>query len=433
MSEAVEHKRRARRVASDEAHAWARSLPLHNPYAKSVLRALALYVDGEGCSFVSLEQLAEDTDISLDTVRRRVVWLDQVGAIVRMAQWIDENGRRNGDGRGRRTTDKIRLLLDADPDVVEAATGPNGDDPINPSSQPGLNDAHPTPATSSDPAPALGQPSHSCQGLISEPEPEPEGSPPTPPSGGSHGDWQSREEETRWDAFDQSWQEPMQRITLTKQIFRTLPVPVQERAAVASSGYWAWHKAKGKKAPAPTSAQTFLREWAGWSQWEAHAPPPPPPPPRFVVEGSVEFRAMQVLDVVRGGKPRAAMALSQGQGVMAPPLPRGADFLALAEFDPTSTAGWKELDRAVHKRQVAAWSQRLKEWYGADAELFRRSIPTGQMMRAFDKEYERFRIVSLVPSEWPPSKDGKLYTTGPPDTLMTDTDVEDLSMLGKTG
>src|SRR6266852_8705718 len=116
MSITPRHKRR---IASDKAHAWARSVPLDNPYGKTVLRALTLYVNGEGCCFVGLDQLSSDTDLSVDTVRRRLLWLERVGAIVRIPQWIDSNGRRNGDGKGKRTTDEIRLLIDADLDEIE--------------------------------------------------------------------------------------------------------------------------------------------------------------------------------------------------------------------------------------------------------------------------------------------------------------------------
>ena len=81
-----------------------------DPNAKTVLRALALYVNGEGSCFVGIDQLSDDTDLSADTVRRRLVWLEQIGAIVRLTQWLDENGRRNSEGRGKRTSDEIRLF-----------------------------------------------------------------------------------------------------------------------------------------------------------------------------------------------------------------------------------------------------------------------------------------------------------------------------------
>jgi hypothetical protein len=43
-----------------------------------------------------------------------VAWLEDIGVIARTAQWIDEFGHRSGNGRGRRTSDNIRLMIDLD-------------------------------------------------------------------------------------------------------------------------------------------------------------------------------------------------------------------------------------------------------------------------------------------------------------------------------
>src|SRR5262245_4716412 len=102
--------KRPRRIAADEAHAWARNLRLRNLHAKMVLSMLSLYVDGEGVCFVGIPALSDDCELSPDTVRRRLAWLERIGAISRQEQWIDEYGNRNGVGRGKRTSDKIRLL-----------------------------------------------------------------------------------------------------------------------------------------------------------------------------------------------------------------------------------------------------------------------------------------------------------------------------------
>jgi pyocin large subunit-like protein len=110
MTTDVARKPRPRRIAADEAHSWARHLKLGNPYAKLVLSMLTIYVNGDGSCFVGIEQLAEDTELSADTVRKRLAWLERVGAIARFPQWIDASGRRNGDGRGKSTSDEIRLL-----------------------------------------------------------------------------------------------------------------------------------------------------------------------------------------------------------------------------------------------------------------------------------------------------------------------------------
>ena len=126
-------------IAADTAHAWARSLALDNPHAKSVLRALALYADQNGCCYAGLDRLADDTDLTIDTVRRRLVWLEGIGAIQRRPQWIDASGRRNGDGRGKCTSDEVQLLMDAEPEEISRrAKRANGDKASGPRRRTGL-------------------------------------------------------------------------------------------------------------------------------------------------------------------------------------------------------------------------------------------------------------------------------------------------------
>ena len=55
---AVARKPRPRRIASDEAHAWARNLRLHNSLAKLVLSMVTGYVNGDGICYVGIEALA---------------------------------------------------------------------------------------------------------------------------------------------------------------------------------------------------------------------------------------------------------------------------------------------------------------------------------------------------------------------------------------
>lgn len=180
---------RPRRIAADEAHAWARNLRLGNIQAKIVLSMLSLYVDGEGACYVGIPQLAEDCELSPDTVRRRLAWLEDIGALSRQAQWIDEYGNRNGQGRGKRTSDRIVLLLSADADAIEARVSGRvveneaNSTAISPGSQQGLDvgGEGQNPQMLIRARLALGQPSHCGEGLISESEPEDS---PQPPSGG---------------------------------------------------------------------------------------------------------------------------------------------------------------------------------------------------------------------------------------------------------
>ena len=103
-----------RRIASDEASTWARKLVLGDALAKYVLRSAALYVDDHGLAAVSLESLSDDTELSIATVRRKLRWLEQIGAVTLIDRWIDENGRVNYEKRGKQTFGQIRLEVDAD-------------------------------------------------------------------------------------------------------------------------------------------------------------------------------------------------------------------------------------------------------------------------------------------------------------------------------
>jgi hypothetical protein len=233
-------KRRPRRIAADEAHAWARNLRLGNLHAKMVLSMLTLYVDGEGSAFVGIPSLAEDCELSPDTVRRRLGWLEEIGAIARVPQWLDENGNRNSLGRGKRTTDLIKLLIEGDQVEIEyLAAGNEPENPtkstvISPSQQQGLDVVEDTsnPHMLISPRLGLGQdsvsPSYTGEGLISEPEPEPDS--PIGPQGGVS-EPASPGEETEPEHFAAAWaawrgHEAMRR-DLALDEFRKLPAEKQ--------------------------------------------------------------------------------------------------------------------------------------------------------------------------------------------------------------
>jgi hypothetical protein len=390
-------KLRTRHVASDEAHAWARSLPLNNPNAKTVLRALALYVNGEGACFVGIEQLAEDTDLSADTVRRRLVWLEQIGAIVRLPQWLDGNGRRNSDGKGKRTSDEIRMLLQADIDDIErAASGlgytENGDisstetTSINPSSQQGLNSA----AETVSPAPALGQPSQSCEGLISEPEPEIS---PQPPSGGTV-------ELEGWKDFEEDWGEPILRQSIAQQIWAALKADEREFARKAARGYVVWLKQQ-KRPPNRLSAHLFLRErdaWEGFAKLAADL---------SVANGgrydAASFEGKAVIALHEAG--RKPLGIYAGKvrylGEITPQILAFADIPARSQWE------WIE-----DREQIGAWNRFFNDHL---------SGPRGSIFRTRGIGVDQRKGIE-VPWPWPPLKNGK---TGPPDALASEEELAD--------
>src|SRR5690348_16585967 len=109
----INNKKRSQQhyLNSDFACEWLCNLELDNSEAKNVLQALILHADAEGVCFPSIGRLAKITDLHPATVRRRLVSLEQSAVISRQPQWIDANGVRNADQRGKQTSDKIRLLF----------------------------------------------------------------------------------------------------------------------------------------------------------------------------------------------------------------------------------------------------------------------------------------------------------------------------------
>lgn len=231
---------RRRRIAADEAHAWARNLRLGNPFAKLVLSMLALYVNGEGSCYVGAAQLAEDCELALETIRRRLGFLEQIGAIARFPQWLDEHGRRNGEGRGKRTSDDIRLLFDTDPEEIEARSrGEATDESASPPPHRGqADDPAPPPHTgqnSGGSLPGVYQPPH-CGGGPDSSELEPEDSPPNPPPGGGQDDLR-KELEASFVPFTAVYPAPITDMPKALDIWRALNDGERADASLGAKGY----------------------------------------------------------------------------------------------------------------------------------------------------------------------------------------------------
>src|SRR4051812_27667772 len=113
---------------SIEALEWARRQWVGDAHAKSLLRAIADYAGEEGTCFPSIGRLSRDCEFSEDTVRRKLRALEDAEFLVRIKSWMDEQGRRNTEGRGRETSHEIRLLLKRPPgDPPDTESSPEGD------------------------------------------------------------------------------------------------------------------------------------------------------------------------------------------------------------------------------------------------------------------------------------------------------------------
>src|SRR5262249_43678283 len=217
-----------------------------------------------------------------------------------------------GEGRGRRTTDDIRLMIHGDPDEIEAKARGNGDDggesgaePIeadpvrgtgssavaDPVSRTGSNQVGPPVGTLLAPSVRTGPNS----------EPEPEDSPPYPPPGGGLPPSGDGEEGKTWPGcdmwpdFERAWSEPILRQSIARQVWSALTEEERRLAIKAARGY-VIHRRSQKKPPNTIIAHTFLRERDAWVGFAALAPPEPRRTEKITItEGSAAGRGLSVI------------------------------------------------------------------------------------------------------------------------------------------
>jgi hypothetical protein len=411
MAKTEREKPRARRIAADEAHAWARNLRLNNPHAKLTLAMLSLYVDGDGYCFVSIPTLADDTELSQQTVRSRLAWLEEIGAIARLPQWIDEYGRRTGDGKGKRTSDLIRLMIDVEPEVIEA--GARGEleavsREVSPMPQTGLN----SPDETVSPAPALRQPYDSAEGLISEPEPE---SSPKSPSRGREGDREDLEESEPED-FEPAWQSwpghQAMRRDLALAEFRQLE-PDKQRLCRAAIVPFVELQKRLRRDTMP-NFHLWIRQ-RRFEEFPSARLPDPAPERRWL--GGDELAGLQIA-VRMGQRPTPRLVNDEGgRGLgLWSVKPLQPDLVAMARFAGEDPATWHQVELGTP--QFAAWRDRLALWLGVEIEAERVwSEPHDPAVHDLPALHQNFKLrkskmVLRVPAPWPPHRDGTWSTEG---------------------
>jgi hypothetical protein len=328
-------KQPLRRAAIERAQSWARDLRLNkNPHAKSVLLALTTYVNGEGVCFPAVDTLASVTEISSATVRRRLDFLVSIGAIKRRSQWLDGYGARSSRGRGKRTSDEIRLLLDADVDEIERRAMNFGCAP-EPTNSVAISCPHSISDRETDgvrPLAAPRQPSQYCNALITEPEPKE--SPLTPLEGDLSVGCPI------WEEFATAWGEPIARYDIAEEVWSELAAGERYTALKAAAAYVV--RQRSKRAP-PTlmSAQTFLREKRGWTQWLSPIGQTIVTTPTeliFEAEGSTPWRARWVIAEIAGTPKPTAVDGPEGRGGRFVPL--SSAHLPLARFADVAPTTW---------------------------------------------------------------------------------------------
>lgn len=434
-----------RRVGSDEARVWARKLPLHNPLAKSVMLALANYVHDEPRCWPSLSTISEDTDQSEQTVRRRLVWLEELGVIVRRARWFDDDGRINYDGRGRRTSDEITFLMDVDGEALAARTAPNSEaaegesvapvSEISPTCQIGLN-------------PDLGVPQLGTGGVSLESPledlPERLSNPKalSLPVDSSQESGSAREEgDAKSDPhlakflidLQSTYNDPSNR---PRDVAATCAAMTEEQRAKllrAAAGAREYRRRNPRKAVLDLSK--FVRDPAIWPGYEHFAPAPRP---EFVTlePGTLAWRVCALMREIAGFASDATAPLQ-----VLSPIPDPAQMAQALDLD---RSRWGVIEE--RSTQFKAWRELIKRWTGRWPEAQRIYLdPDGNpvpreraAMVPFNvpgrppQMVPKWRGGLAVPCPWPPRKDGTLAREGPPgpggsgSSLMTEADYAEL-------
>lgn len=223
---------------------------------------------------------------------------------------------------------------------------------------------------------------------------------PLPPSGGLP------VRDDLWEEFVASWGEPIPKMQLARSAWDHAETTKHATIVAASKGYWTWLKGHPKP-PSAQSAQSFIRDVAGWAQWLRYVPDAegaaPPAPGSFPVR-SREATAIATVYAIIGKMDFFRAVKARGGNVYHanPITPR---LLALADAPPR--AEWVTLDR----QQAAAWDGLVSE----NVQIARNRLQEG----------------ASAPWPWPPRKDGTLSQAGPPDPTMTADDYAALANEGQ--
>jgi hypothetical protein len=404
------------RIGSDDALRWARRIRINNPYAKSILRAVANYMNEDGAAWPGVDTIALDTDIAPDTVVARLRWCESIGAIVLLRCWVDENGRRNYDGRGRTTSTEIRFLFDADLDEIEsnatnatkprvlrgAALAAHEAKALSPRPDGELNEDHPD---ADGPRPGREQTDVSSGLAPEQPPPRADRTEeldskkdsPLPPKGGE------AQPDDGWKEFEEAWQEPILRQSIARQVWSALTVPERDLAKRAAHGYVLWRK-RQPKPPNVINAHTFLREADAHPRYAAIATSRDTTSLSLVKIDSTEGTALAVIHAVARMRP---LEISPGEFTL-----RGeptAQLLAMAEAPPRPSWQWIE-----DRNKIGAWHEFVVPWVSKNRPEF--VIERNGMKGIF------------APWPWPPRKDGSLCT-GPPDQSSAEQAAEEFAKL----
>lgn len=361
---------------------WAMDQATGDPRSQCLLYVIADCANPEGIAWPSVKYMASKSQQSKATVQRRLKELEELGAIARFPRWEDDDGKINSEGRGRRTSDEVRCLMDVRIDRKRDDEEAESDDTPVSASDGGVSASDGGIAQLSD-----GPPSH-CGNPHMNRNTEPKDSPLPPKGEAGEADQENWTHEASWQRVEQAWGDPILHQRQCRQLWSAFTEPERERFLRVIRGYLAWRLAQ-PKLPLRVNIQKLMRELDSWPGYERLAGPDPSLRV-FVVEGSADARALEVMALIGGYKTRPSIFDdTQGQRGYWKPRPLEPDERALAQFLDKPQAQWTPLDRG--DEPFNAWADRMKQWTGVWPQRL------------------------LVPCLYPPLKNGSLSkATDPP-------------------
>lgn len=405
-----------------EAVTWASKQRMKLPHEQLILLVLANCADPEGVAFAQWRgrehwwtYLVEKTRLSKSSLFRHMNRLVDLGLcdrtmivlqdgarrpIVRLnlatsfdidvheSQSHGETGAANDDDDAENTNDDS--ALDDDFAGVSSQSHGETDQPVIPTSG---NDARTSiPTGGTEPFPIVGMEKEDSK-LDSKSKKA-----PLPPSGGPSAI------DDLWDQFVKAWGEPIQRMAVARTAWEKIATERRPEAIAAARGYWAWLKAHPKQ-PASQSAQSLLRDAAGWTQWLRYMPSGDGASVSIV--GSYPVNSPEGLAII------AAYEIAGCQQALRSFMIRGGMVNYLRPVTP------RMLGLAHAPRERDAWPvltyEQAGSWNG-----FLGDVVTVQTRN-------RLREGSRAPWAWAPDPDGKPYpsTAGPPGIGISDEDAAD--------
>lgn len=392
-----------------EAVTWASKQRMKLPHEQLILLVLANCADPSGVAFAEWpgrehwwKYLVDRTRLSKSSLFRHINTIIELGLCTRSTLVL-------ADGTRRPT---LRLDLSAAFDIEdseqhysherdqshgETEAEQNEEEPENTNDishsqeeieSPGVQSHHETsPTGGTGPFPIVGmhKDSLSCS----------KESPPTPQGGASVAD-------DGFEEFLKVWREPIPKMALARSAWVHIPTAKRTEVIASARGYFVW-LSKQSRPPATVSAQSFLRDSAGWSQWLPWAGGSDVPAfgPSVFAPGSIEAKSITVLHEIANRLTALRTIWQRSDGSISFPKPMTPQLAALAQAPPQSD--WPTLDR----QQAGAWEGLLRQFF--EPEVIRAHMREG----------------SRAPWAWPPRKDGTLSTAGPAEVLMSDQDMAD--------